>query len=646
MLPLARAFEANSELLQLEAGLRTVIKRERIPVDRVAAEASFFEGRGLVAHYDPTWQYGGSAHDLVDTRGTGHTSLFVARERAPAEEAMALSRDEAGAGPRPDASGRIGELLGYPRCCIDAWLAGLNSPTSPRGPAGIYLDAWQRTTGRFDPRLNRLGSGLQAISHRPCRYDCGPSIELADRTLEVMEGAGTGLRDRFLADATQAVVVWSGDRWRSCAGVWEDGELTLHGWRGPPAPELASVDAALAEASALRWRPGALELRGPDGSWATFGEAWPLELPWLFPFDGGPGPRRPGRIVIGARAEEGPLRLDRALLVGDLRRQGIDAALTDDAEPGPPGCPPDSTGVGGRRGRLLGALAMIYESPPAPDSDSAGVMPFDPARTTDGGARLRAVDFGRPDEPDAGLGPTWPVPGWGGGVAAPEVLDAVRAARRWLGYLDWIGLAAPDGWGELGALGAVLEELQLAGTTVVLRGTPAGILAAEASLTELLPTLSVRVILHGVRLGPHDAPALAALRRLHAAAPEAFDPFAFGGVDATAMAEGTDPALDLDELAPGPLDSPADPSRRAHEVLALGPLRVGQAVGRRWRVERLIVSRRVRIVLSDGAARVVLRHAPGWHASVEQGPTRAGGLLARVTEELLGAGPTPWPGPS
>ncbi len=638
MTSLARAFEANSELLQLEAGLRAVIKRERIPVSRVAEEATFFSSRGLVAHYDPDWEYGGSAHDLVDVAGTGHTSLFVARDRGPAEEALALSQAEAGAGARPDASGRIGELLGYPRCCIDAWLGGLNSPTSPRGPAGIYLDAWQRTDGAFDPRLNRLGAGLQAISHRPCRYDCAPSIELADRTLAVMDEAAPGVRDRFGADAAQAVVVWSGDRWRSFAGTWEGDRLRIDRWRGPPAAELAPLDAALAGATALRWRPGAVEVETAGGGWESFSEAWPLELPWLFPFDGGPTPKRPGAIAIGARVDAGPLRLDRALLVGDLRRQGLEVTLTDASEPAPPGCPPDPTGVGGRRGRLLGALATIFGTKPVAPAIEGAPAPFDPVRSTDTGEELRRVDFGRADEFEAGLGPTWPVPGWTGGVGDAVLHDALRAARRHLGCLDEVGITALDPWPELGELASALADLRLSGCTLRLRGTASGILAAESDLRALLPTLGARVVLHGVRLGAEDAPALQALRRLHAAAPEAFDPFVRGGVDGAALSASAD-ALDLEELAPA-----ADPGRRAERASAIGPVRVGQALGKRWHVADLIVGRRVRVVLDDGDQRVVLRHAPGWTAAVEEGPSRAGSLLARVTEELLRAGPTPWPG--
>lgn len=638
MSTLARTFEANSELLQLEAGLRTVIKRERIPVGRIAEEAAFFTSRGLVAHYDPEWEYGGAAHDLVDTRGTGHTSLFVAHERGPAEEALALSQAEAGPGARPDASGRIGELLGYPPCCVEAWLSGLNSPTSSRGPAGIYLDAWQRTEGRFDPRLNRLGAGLQAISHRPCRYDCAASIDLADRTLAVMEATRPGLRDRFLSDAAQAVVVWSGDRWRSCAGEWTGDMLRLDRWRGPPAPELAAVDAALADAVALRWRPGVLELRAPDGAWVAFGEAWPLELPWLFPFDGGPGPRRAGTIAIGGRVDGGPLRLDRALLVGDFRRQGIDAVLTEQSEPAPPGCPPDEVGVEGRRGRLLGGLAALYATPGAPETAPGGAAPFDPVRTTDEGTPLRGIDFGREGEADAGLGPTWPVPGWTGGLAAPELSDAIVAARRWLGGLDWIGIPVTDPWADLAALGAALEAVGLAGATLLLRGTEAGLIAAEAPLRELLPTLPARVVLHGLQLSGTDGEvALAALRRLHAAAPEAFDPFAIGGVDGTST-DGLAP----DELPPTP-PWMGGPVPRTELLRGLGSLRVGQAIGKRWRIERMIARHQVRLVLTDGREQVVIRHARGWSATVEAGPPRAAELLARVSEELLRAGPTPWP---
>jgi len=71
----------------------------------------------------------------------------------------------------------LGALLGYPPCCVEAFLE-VGPMTDNRGPVAA---AAARTT-RFEPWLNNLDlATFHTISFFPCRYDCPRALELAER---------------------------------------------------------------------------------------------------------------------------------------------------------------------------------------------------------------------------------------------------------------------------------------------------------------------------------------------------------------------------------------------------------------------------------------------------------------------------------
>lgn len=78
----------------------------------------------------------------------------------------------------------IGELLGYPRCCIDAfderWRVGQFDPIWAQSAAGTWLDETHiRVSG--DRHLSALWryAGLRAVPHLPCSWTCEESQRLA-----------------------------------------------------------------------------------------------------------------------------------------------------------------------------------------------------------------------------------------------------------------------------------------------------------------------------------------------------------------------------------------------------------------------------------------------------------------------------------
>lgn len=76
-----------------------------------------------------------------------------------------------------------GKLLGYPECCVDAYI-----DVHPDADAAIP-DRFSefRTYPFYLNRFLRFDSGRNLISHFPCDYTCEESIEIAKRRLEILE---------------------------------------------------------------------------------------------------------------------------------------------------------------------------------------------------------------------------------------------------------------------------------------------------------------------------------------------------------------------------------------------------------------------------------------------------------------------------
>src|SRR6185436_11363720 len=71
---------------------------------------------------------------------------------------------------------RLGLLLGYPRCCVEAWA----TLAVPHDNAATIRASCERSRA-FDPLLNNLSLGLyHHIAWFPCRYDCEASRRLAE----------------------------------------------------------------------------------------------------------------------------------------------------------------------------------------------------------------------------------------------------------------------------------------------------------------------------------------------------------------------------------------------------------------------------------------------------------------------------------
>ncbi|NOZ00630.1 MAG: hypothetical protein GXP54_01915 [Deltaproteobacteria bacterium] len=109
-----------------------------------------------------------------------------------ADEAAALERDftaaeNSGRPLGPEAFARsMGQALGYPRCCVDAFVAaGADATTSD------LIRAAHGRSHAFDWRLNCLDplSPFTLVPHVPCSFDCEASVAIGDGVADALAGA-------------------------------------------------------------------------------------------------------------------------------------------------------------------------------------------------------------------------------------------------------------------------------------------------------------------------------------------------------------------------------------------------------------------------------------------------------------------------
>lgn len=108
-------------------------------------------------------------------------ALYISRTQNLTEEARTL--DRMGQDSQDDQTAELGRLLGYPPCCVAAF-----SRLERRWPNRLPMTHSARRSKSFHPRLNNAALDRFAyISWFPCRYDCEPSIRLANRAAEALE---------------------------------------------------------------------------------------------------------------------------------------------------------------------------------------------------------------------------------------------------------------------------------------------------------------------------------------------------------------------------------------------------------------------------------------------------------------------------
>jgi hypothetical protein len=219
----------------LAAGIKPVI-RQLLEAGEIEAARARFTARGFAVEVAPFTHF-------YPTR----RALFAGRD---ARRVAAAAEHEL----LEDADLAMGELLGYPRCCVEAYLA----LPPPRPNAPVLRAALSRTEGRAHPRLNTLDLAVfHFISFFPCSFRCERAVTLASalasalrpghaRFVQAVEEALSAHRLYALEDVQVSIRgrfdgqrVWVERAWPTCRD------------RHPNAPSSAEEREAAARLAAL-----------------------------------------------------------------------------------------------------------------------------------------------------------------------------------------------------------------------------------------------------------------------------------------------------------------------------------------------------------------------------------------------------------
>ncbi|NOY93272.1 MAG: hypothetical protein GXP55_18965 [Deltaproteobacteria bacterium] len=180
----------DPELAALEGGLRSALKREPLDARELAQDRAWLEGHGL-----RVGQVEGDDDVLLaaENERTLEAALDAERQLRAHDDALAVAR--------------MGELLGYPRCCREAVAA-----LARRDDASLFQTLLPGFDAPASPLSNWLGP-LALISHAPCSLGCEPSVRLAAEVLARLEAEHPGFRQRWLELARRLHVL-------TPEGVW------------------------------------------------------------------------------------------------------------------------------------------------------------------------------------------------------------------------------------------------------------------------------------------------------------------------------------------------------------------------------------------------------------------------------------------
>jgi hypothetical protein len=189
------------ELTAIEACLRKIVKFDQVPPGLVGMLRQHAEQRGLLVEIVEPHRAGGDTTD-----STGAVTLLVARDHSALVEAQGLEQVLCVRGGAPGAmaaTAAMGELLGYPRCCVQrfARIAGQNDTTL----AWALLPALPGTPA--SPLTQWLQPPLWLLSHFPCDLHCAASIALGQRLLDALEAKEHGFSARWCSLAARVQVV-------------------------------------------------------------------------------------------------------------------------------------------------------------------------------------------------------------------------------------------------------------------------------------------------------------------------------------------------------------------------------------------------------------------------------------------------------
>lgn len=280
----------QADELSLRAGLRPLMRELLAPRELEVARARYARA-GLLSEVAPRvyattrdgWDHADAPPADDDPRA--RRALFVGRDRGRIEAAIACDLAKT-----DEADRELGRLLGYPRCCVDAFVESSSQRKNP----DVHRAALERTRGRALPRLNTADLAVfHLVSWYPCAYDCAWSARYADAVAGLVARVDAGFLGRIDAALARHRLVLADDAQLSIDGRLDgrtDGAaLALDAtWptacdRHPDAPLEPLPSRVVARALLALRAARTLAIEGD--ALVLDGRAWPLpSAPLLLPF--------------------------------------------------------------------------------------------------------------------------------------------------------------------------------------------------------------------------------------------------------------------------------------------------------------------------------------------------------------------------
>ncbi|HCC49264.1 MAG TPA: hypothetical protein DEQ38_14280 [Elusimicrobia bacterium] len=166
------------EFIAVASGLKPVLRTYAIRLDRYAALKKLLAARRLFSERSD-FRISSEDDTLLDPQGE---SAYVYISGSAALAARAKKCEEGILGRRKPSysdSLEFSKLMGYPRCCFDFFLKFVTG-RPPRPSHLAEYEALKNTGGTPSFYLNNLIRGDHyLVSHYPCSYRCGPSVNYA-----------------------------------------------------------------------------------------------------------------------------------------------------------------------------------------------------------------------------------------------------------------------------------------------------------------------------------------------------------------------------------------------------------------------------------------------------------------------------------
>jgi hypothetical protein len=270
-----------AELAMLAAGDKPVVKFEDIPLADADAFVARMDGRFQLVRSEPYVKDGLLLRSERPVPGREWlVTIYASRD----DRASRLAALEAAS---PDDARGAGRLLGFPECCIDAFIDDMQRSREDQDT--VNDDACRRVLETANPGHALLCplSNLELIGFYPCHTRCPEALALAERNLMALEQQRPGS-----AAATRRRLAGSYLFYRLPFFVRlphppdADGWVATEGWCANVFPHqpaatvqrrfAAQLAATVAGADAISVRDGVLWRRGARGAQPAAGTAaWP-----------------------------------------------------------------------------------------------------------------------------------------------------------------------------------------------------------------------------------------------------------------------------------------------------------------------------------------------------------------------------------